>query len=46
MLVGIAIDEGVLSGVQTPILPFFPDRQPLQNPDARKTKITVEVVSA
>jgi CubicO group peptidase (beta-lactamase class C family) len=32
----------VLSGVQAPILPYFPDREPLQNPDPRKAKITVE----
>lgn len=42
MLVGIAIDKGLLPGVQAPILPFFPDRQPLQNPDPREAKITVE----
>ncbi|MEX0878926.1 MAG: serine hydrolase [Thermoanaerobaculia bacterium] len=42
MLVGIAIDKGLLPGIQAPILPFFPDRQPLQNPDPRKAKITVE----
>ena len=42
MLVGIAIDKGLLRGIQAPILPFFPDRQPLQNPDPRKAKITVE----
>ncbi len=42
MLVGIAIEKGLLSGVDAPILPFFPDRQPLQNPDPRKAKITVE----
>jgi CubicO group peptidase (beta-lactamase class C family) len=41
-LVGIAIERQLLPGVQAPILPFFPDRQPLQNPDARKSKITVE----
>ena len=43
MLVGIAIDQGLLAGVQAPILPFFPDRQPLQNPDPRKAKITVGI---
>ena len=42
MLVGIAIDKGLLSGVDAPILPFFPDKQPVQNPDPRKAKITVE----
>jgi CubicO group peptidase (beta-lactamase class C family) len=41
-LVGIAIEKGLLAGLQAPILPFFPDRQPLQNPDPRKAKITVE----
>jgi CubicO group peptidase (beta-lactamase class C family) len=42
MLVGIAIDRGHLSGVDTPILPFFPDKQPVQYPDPRKEGITVE----
>jgi len=42
MLVGIAIDQKSLAGVNTPILPFFRDKQPLQNPDARKEKITAE----
>ncbi len=42
ILVGIAIDRGVLPGVNSAILPFFPDRQPLQNSDPRKAKITVE----
>jgi len=42
MLVGIAIDKGLLSGVDAPILPFFPDKQPVQNPDPRKANITVE----
>jgi CubicO group peptidase (beta-lactamase class C family) len=42
ILVGIAIEKGLLSGVDAPILPFFPDKQPLDNPDPRKAKITVE----
>lgn len=41
ILVGIAIDRGLLPGVDTPILPFFPDRQPVENPDPRKERITV-----
>lgn len=41
ILVGIAIDRGLLPGVDTPILPFFPDRQPIENPDPRKGRITV-----
>jgi len=42
MLVGLAIEKGLLSGVDAPILPFFPEKQPVQNPDPRKQKITVE----
>jgi CubicO group peptidase (beta-lactamase class C family) len=42
MLVGIAIDRKELSGVDSKILDFFPDKLPVQNPDARKTRITVE----
>lgn len=42
MLAGIAIAEGYLPGVETPVLPYFPDRQPVRNPDARKAEITVE----
>jgi len=41
MLIGIAIDHGLLSGVAAPILPFFPDKQPLRHPDPRKEQITV-----
>lgn len=41
MLVGAAVDRGLLTA-QSPILSFFPDRQPLQNPDPRKARITVE----
>jgi CubicO group peptidase (beta-lactamase class C family) len=42
MLIGIAIDRRLLSGVDAPILDFFPDKLPVQNPDARKARITVE----
>jgi CubicO group peptidase (beta-lactamase class C family) len=42
MLVGIAIDQEYLSGVDAPVLPFFPDKQPIQHPDPRKERITVE----
>ena len=42
MLVGIAIDQHKLAGVDTPILSFFPDQPNLQHPDPRKTAITVE----
>jgi len=42
MLIGIAIDHGLLPGVGAHVLDFFPDKQPLQNPDPRKAQITVE----
>jgi CubicO group peptidase (beta-lactamase class C family) len=42
ILVGIAIDKGLLPGVDATILSFFTDKQPVQNPDPRKAKITVE----
>src|SRR5882757_2528725 len=42
MLIGIAIDRRLLSGPNAQILDFFPDRLPVQNPDARKARITVE----
>ena len=42
MLVGIAIDKNLLSGLDVSVLSFFPDKPPVQNPDPRKAKITVE----
>lgn len=42
MLVGIAIDQGSLSGVAAPVFAFFPERQPVRYPDPRKDKITIE----
>jgi CubicO group peptidase (beta-lactamase class C family) len=42
MLIGIAIDQGLLTGVNVPILTFFPDKQPTQYPDPRKAQITIE----
>ena len=42
MLIGIAIDHGLLPGVDAPVLPFFHDLEPVKNPDPRKQKITVE----
>jgi CubicO group peptidase (beta-lactamase class C family) len=42
MLIGIAIDRRLLSGPNAQILDFFPDKLPVQNPDARKARITVE----
>ncbi|GAC1520295.1 MAG: serine hydrolase [Chloroflexota bacterium] len=42
MLVGIAIDNGFMAGVDAPILSFFPDKRPVQYPDPRKERIQVE----
>ena len=42
MLIGLAIERGLLSGVDAKVVGFFPDRQPLQNPDPRKAQITIE----
>lgn len=42
MLVGIAIEKGLLRGVDTPVLPFFKDQGPFQYPDPRKDRITIE----
>jgi CubicO group peptidase (beta-lactamase class C family) len=42
MLVGIAIERGLLPGVDAKVLDFFPDKLPLQDPDPRKAQITVE----
>jgi CubicO group peptidase (beta-lactamase class C family) len=42
MLIGIAIDRRLLSSAQASILDFFPDKLPVQNPDPRKARITVE----
>ncbi|MGB9991295.1 serine hydrolase domain-containing protein [Massilia sp. SM-13] len=41
MLVGAAVDRKLLRA-DTPVLPFFKDRQPLAAPDPRKGKIVVE----
>src|SRR6201987_5344321 len=41
-LIGIAFDRRLLSGVDARVLDFFPDKQPLLNPDPRKAQITVE----
>lgn len=41
ILVGAAVDRGLLR-LDSPVLPFFKDRQPLANPDPRKARIVVE----
>lgn len=42
MLVGVAIEQAYLPDVTARVLPFFPDKQPVQRPDPRKSAITVE----
>jgi CubicO group peptidase (beta-lactamase class C family) len=42
MLVGIAIERGLLSGVDARVMAFFPEKQPVKHPDQRKESITVE----
>lgn len=42
MLVGLAISDGALASVNVAVASFFPELNPLQNPDPRKDKITVE----
>lgn len=42
MLVGLAIADGKLAGVDAPVLPLLTLRQPPANPDPRKDAITVE----
>ncbi len=42
MLIGIALDQHLLPGVNARIVGFFPDKQPLKNPAPRKDASTVE----
>ena len=42
MLIGAAVDRGLLRGTDAKVLEFLQDKQPLQNPDRRKGEITVE----
>jgi CubicO group peptidase (beta-lactamase class C family) len=42
LLVGAAIDRGLIPGVQARVYGYFPDKQPVQHPDARKQAITLE----
>lgn len=42
MLIGIAIERGLLAGVDALVLPFFADKGSVECPDPRKEKITVE----
>lgn len=42
ILTGIAIDHQQLSGVDAKVFPYFPEKQPVANPDPRKDRIAVE----
>lgn len=42
ILIGIALDRGLIPGVKAPVMDFFPDKRPVKNPDPRKEKITIE----
>lgn len=42
LLVGRAIADGYISGVDAPVFPLFRERAPFDNPDARKQAITFE----
>lgn len=42
MLIGVAIDKGFLKGVEVPVMSLFQDKQPVENADIRKERITVE----
>ena len=42
ILIGIAVDKGLISSVNEKVFSFFPDRQPVANPDRRKENITIE----
>lgn len=42
LLVGAAIDRGIIKDVHQPVMRWFPDLRPLANPDPRKDRITIE----
>lgn len=42
MLAGAAIDRGHIASISTPIFTYLKPKQPIENPDPRKAKITVE----
>lgn len=42
MLVGLAIDQGYLTGVDQTILGIFKDKYHIENPDPRKAQMTIE----
>ena len=42
LLVGAAIDRGLIKGVQAKVYPYFLDKRPVANADARKQAFTLE----
>lgn len=42
MLVGAAIADGAIKGIDEPVVKFFRDKRPFANPDKRKNVITIE----
>ena len=42
MLTGIAVDQHLLPELDAKVVSYFPEKQPLANPDPRKDAITVE----
>ena len=44
MLTGIALDQHLLSGLDAKVVSYFPEKQPLANPDPRKDAMTIEDV--
>jgi CubicO group peptidase (beta-lactamase class C family) len=41
MLIGIAIDQGLIAGVDEPVLPLLAGRRPAASPDPRKDAVTL-----
>ena len=42
LLIGAAIDRGIIRNAQQPVMTWFADFRPLGNPDPRKDRITIE----
>ena len=42
MLAGIALEQHLLPGLDAKVVSYFPEKQPLANPDPRKAAITIE----
>ncbi len=40
--IGLTIKDGLIDNVQQTVLPLFKDKMPLNNPDPRKSKITIQ----